>query len=143
MILYINNMSSNRCIMVVKQQLESLGFFVTGTILGKSTITPDANETQLSEIAYSLKLCGFELSANETQQIVEQIKNVITAKLNDSDLSGLVCLSKLLTSLFNKDFSELNQVFIIHEGISIERFVIQNKIEKLKGLSKYDLFNLN
>jgi AraC family transcriptional regulator len=143
MILHIENMLSSRSITVVKQQLETLGFYVTDVTLGKTTITPDANEIQLLEIACLLRLSGFELSANETQNLVEQIKNVTIAKLNDTDLSGLVCLSRQLTSLFNKKFAELNQVFLKHEGVTIEQFFIQRKSEKFSSLSKYNLFNIN
>jgi len=144
MILHIKNMVCDRCIMVVKQQLETLDFYVKDISLGKVTIVPDPDESQLLQISSSLSLVGFELLDSEKQQIVEQIKNIIIAKVHHSDLSdGHTSFSQLLPSALNKDYTYLSRLFSQYEGVPIEKFIIQQKVEKVKELLEYGELNLN
>lgn len=137
-------MVCDRCIMVVKQQLETLGFYVKDISLGKAAIVPEPDESQLSQISSSLSVVGFELLDSERQQLVEQVKNIIIAKVHHSDLSdGHTSFSKLLSSALNKDYTYLSRLFSQYEGIPIEKFIIQQKVEKVKELLEYRELNLN
>jgi len=130
--------------MVVKQQLETLGFYVKDISLGKAAIVPEPDESQLSQISSSLSVVGFELLDSERQQLVEQVKNIIIAKVHHSDLSdGHTSFSKLLSSALNKDYTYLSRLFSQYEGIPIEKFIIQQKVEKVKELLEYRELNLN
>ena len=144
MILHIKNMVCDRCIMVVRQQLENLNFQVTDITLGKATIGPDPGEGQLLEISSSLKLMGFELIDNEKQKVVEQIKNHIIQEVHYTDLSiSHVIFSGLLSAKLLKDYAYLSRLFSEYEDITIEKFIIQQKVEKVKELMQYGQLNLN
>jgi AraC family transcriptional regulator len=137
-------MVCDRCIMVVKQQLETLDFYVKDISLGKVDIVPEPDESQLLQISSSLTLVGFELLDSEKQQIVQQIKNIIIAKVHHSDLSdGSTSFPLLLGSELNKDYTYLSRLFSQYEGIPIEKFIIQQKVEKVKELLEYGELNLN
>ena len=60
MVLYIKNMVCDRCIMVVNQELEILGFKILSSVLGQVGIYPEPDEKQLPKIRSALKLRGFE-----------------------------------------------------------------------------------
>lgn len=144
MILHIKNMVCDRCVMVVKQQLETLRFYVKDISLGKVAIVPDPDESQLLQISSLLSLVGFELLDSEKQQIVGQIKNIIIAKVHHGDLlNDHVTFSQLLPSNLNKDYTYLSRLFSQYEGIPIEKFIIQQKVQKVKELLEYGEFNLN
>jgi AraC family transcriptional regulator len=144
MILPIKNMVCDRCIMVVRQQLENLHFQVTDIALGKATINPDPDEQALLEIASSLKVMGFELIDNEKRQIVERIKNLVIQQVHYTDLSkNHINFSDLLSSQLFKDYAYLSRLFSEYEDITIEKFIIQQKVEKVKELLEYGQANLN
>ncbi|MET3981935.1 MULTISPECIES: helix-turn-helix domain-containing protein [unclassified Mucilaginibacter] len=144
MILHIKNMVCDRCLMVVRQQLENLHFQVTDLVLGKATIDPDPDESHLLEIGSSLKLMGFELIDSEKQQIVERIKNLVIQQVHYTDLSkSHINFSDLLSSQLFKDYAYLSRLFSEYEDITIEKFIIQQKVEKVKELLEYGQANLN
>lgn len=137
-------MVCDRCIMVVRQQLENLHFKVEDIFLGKADIGPDPDERQLLEIAASLNLMGFELIDNEKQQLVERIKNLVIQKVHYSDLTeSRINFSELLSSKLFKDYAYLSRLFSEYEEITIEKFIIQQKVEKVKELLEYGQLKLN
>ena len=144
MILPIKNMVCDRCIMVVKQQLENSGFHVEVIALGSATVSPEPSAAQLSLISSSLKLFGFELIDNEKDRIVEQIKKLIIEKIHYSDLAdGQMNYSGYLATRLAKDYAYLSRLFSESEDITIEKFIIQQKIEKVKELLQYGELNIN
>lgn len=137
-------MVCDRCIMIVRQQLEHLDFRVEGISLGTAEIIPEPSEQQVSEIASSLKVMGFELINKEKDKLVERIRNVIIEALHHTDAPELhINFSELLTDRLHRDYSYLSRVFSESEDITIERFIIQQKIEKVKELLQYGELNLN
>ncbi|MES2108951.1 MAG: hypothetical protein V4577_09405 [Bacteroidota bacterium] len=87
MILHIKNMVCDRCIMVVRQQLQNIGLNVSDVNLGSATVQPEQDSEQLSLISSQLKLLGFELLDNEKDRIVERIKSLIIEKAKRLNLS--------------------------------------------------------
>jgi AraC family transcriptional regulator len=144
MTLHIKNMVCDRCLMIVRQQLENLGFTVRQIALGHAEITPDPDEEQLQLIAAALKVPGFELINKEADKIVEAIKNIVIELVHHSDLSELkTSYSDLIASRLGKDYTYLSRLFSNSQDMTIERFIIQQKVEKIKELLDYGELNLN
>lgn len=144
MLIHIKNMVCDRCQMIVRQQLESLGFTVNQLALGHAEITPDPDEEQLQHISAALKVPGFELINKETDKTVEAIKNVVIELVHHSDLSELqTSYSDLIASRVGKDYAHLSRLFSNSQDTTIERFIIQQKVEKIKELLEYCELNLN
>ncbi len=144
MILHIRNMVCDRCIMVVKQQLENLGFQTEEVVLGRAKISPEPDADQLSKISSAFKLLGFELIDDEKKKIVEQIKNIIIKWIHHSDLEdNPINFPEFLSDHMHKDYTYLSRMFSESEDTTIERFIIQQKIEKVKELLEYGELNLN
>jgi len=130
--------------MVVRQQLENLNFTVLDVVLGKADINPEPDENQLLKIASSLKLMGFELIDDEKQQLIERIKNLVIEQVHHTDLSkNNINFSDLLSSALFKDYAYLSRLFSGYEEITIEKYIIQQKVEKVKELIEYGHLNLN
>jgi len=144
MILHIKNMVCDRCIMVVRQQLENLGFQTRDIVLGSANVQPEPDSNQLIGISSSLKLLGFELIDNEKDRIVQRIKSLIIEKVHHTDLADApFSFSEFLSGKFNKDYAYLSRMFSESEDTTIEKFIIQQKIEKVKELLEYGELNLN
>ncbi|MDN3584966.1 helix-turn-helix transcriptional regulator [Mucilaginibacter flavus] len=144
MILHIKNMVCDRCIMVVRQQLQNIGLDVGDVNLGTATVQPEPDSDQLSQISSQLKLLGFELLDNEKDQMVERIKSLIIEKVHHSDLADThLNFSQYLSEGLRKDYAYLSRMFSDAEDTTIEKFIIQQKIEKVKELLEYGQLNLN
>src|SRR5690606_11230305 len=110
MILHIKNMVCNRCIMVVSQQLENLGFEVCNISLGTAEILPDPDEQTLLKLSSILEFLGFELIRRDKDWIVEQIKNLIIGLIHHSNLKEIhIPFTELISSELNKDYTYLSK----------------------------------
>ena len=144
MILSIKNMVCDRCTLAVKQQLEKLNYTVAHITLGKAEIAEDPGEPDLLALRTALHDLGFELINNEKEQLIERIKNVIITQIHHSDLSELhINYSELIAQNLKKDYTYLSKIFSEAEQTTIERYIIQQKIEKVKELLEYEELNLN
>jgi AraC family transcriptional regulator len=144
MLIHIKNMVCDRCKMIVRQQLENLGFAVREIALGSAEIIPDPDEDQMQLIAAALKVPGFELINKETDKTVEAIKNVVIELVHHSDLSEMnTPYSDLIANRLGKDYAHLSRLFSNSQDTTIERFIIQQKTEKIKELLEYGELNLN
>jgi AraC family transcriptional regulator len=144
MLLHIKNMVCDRCQMIVRQQLENLGFTVKQLALGSAEIAPEPDEEQMQLISATLKVPGFELINKETDRIVESIKNAVIELVHHSDLSEInISFSDLIAKRIGKDYTHLSRLFSNAQDTTIERFIIEQKVEKIKELMEYGELNLN
>src|SRR5690554_3582193 len=104
MVLHIKNMVCDRCITVVRQQLEQHGLEVQELALGTAKVTPDPSQSQLSAIAGSLEVLGFELIDREKDKLIEGVRNTIIELVHHTELPELqVNFSHLLSERLNKE----------------------------------------
>jgi AraC family transcriptional regulator len=144
MLLHIKNMVCDRCILIVKQQLVQLGLVVDTISLGMADVSPDPDTLKLQEVAANLQVLGFELIDKEKNQLIEQIKTQIIGIVHYSDLSAVQqSLMHIIAQKLNRDYVYLSRLFSDAEGITIEKYIIQQKVEKVKELLQYGELNLN
>lgn len=144
MTLHIKNMVCDRCIMVVRQQLENLGLGVSDITLGTVEVHPEPGEDQLDRLASALKLLGFELINKDKDKLVERIKTIIIELVHHSDLSEPnMNIMRVIADRLNREYAYLSRLFSENEDITIEKFIIQQKVEKVKELLEYGDLNLN
>lgn len=138
MVLHIKNMVCDRCIMVVRQQLDKLGLDYKNVQLGQVELRSQPTSEQLSQLRLQLIDNGFELLDNKKARIVEGIKNTIVTLVhrNDEDLN--LKLSALLEEKLQRDYHYLSTLFSSVEGLTIERYAILQRIERVKELLMYD-----
>ncbi len=141
--LYIKNMVCDRCIKVVKSELSQLGYNVVQITLGEAIIESDKSH-DLTEIKNVLVGNGFDLVDDKTSKLIEKIKVLIINKIHhDSEALEKFSFSKFLSKEIAVNYSHLSSVFSAGEGITIEKFIIKQKIEKVKELLTYDELTLS
>jgi len=144
MILYIKNMVCDRCILVVRQQLDKLDLPYNRIQLGEVELSGTPSAGKLQALRESLHTLGFELLDDKKSTVVEKIKNIIIRLIHPVDEIGLTKkISVLLEEKIKMDYHYLSGLFSSVEGITIEKYVILQRIEKVKELLKYDELSLS
>lgn len=126
--LHIKNMVCNRCKTIVMREINDAGYILESIELGKVTIS-SSGSMNISELEAALKQHGFEVIKDGIEELIEQLKITLIQKLEDQELSNL---SEFLPKMFNKSNSALSKLFSKREGITIEKYLINIKIEKVK-----------
>lgn len=141
--LIIKNMVCPRCIMVVRDTLEDLGFRVYDVELGKAVVKPDENISR-ERINKKLKEYGFELLEGKNQQLVEQIKTLLINYVqNLEEAEDTPKVSEYLSEKLHQNYSSLSSAFSESEATTIEKYLIHLKIERVKELLSYGELTLS
>lgn len=141
--LYIKNMVCNRCVMVVKQELEKMKLKIVNVSMGEVELVKPTSAKQLSDISVRLQELGFELLDDQKQKQIEKIKNLLIKKTQAGELEEHFSISHYLGKSLHKDYSSVSRLFSQVEGITIEQFFILQKIEKVKEWLVYGELSLN
>lgn len=136
-------MVCNRCIMVVRSQLEQLGLHPVSVELGIVLLPDKITDEVYHIVKETLEPFGFELIDDKKSQIIEQIKDAIIELVHYNNDDLRVNLSDYLTSKFNRDYSYLSKLFSESTNITIEKYLIAQKIEHAKELLVYGELSLN
>jgi len=142
MVLYIKNMVSNTCKMVVRYELEKLGLHCALIEFGKITTEETPTAGQLEKIKIALLQFGLELMDSKKSVLVEKIKSAVLEMLDQTDIQLKTNFSYYLSSKLNFDYTYLANVFSEELGLTIEHFIIEHKIQRVKELIAHGELNL-
>lgn len=130
-------MVCGRCIKVVQDELEKLDYDIISIELGKVELE-SRRGIDLQELKSSLEKEGFELIDDESTRIIEKIKTLIIKQIHKhSNETKEQNLSNYLEIELHKSYSSLSALFSKVEGRTIEKFTIQQRIERVKELLVY------
>lgn len=135
-------MVSLRCKMVVKNELAKLGLHFVVLDLGMVEILEDISAEDREKLRVNLLKFGLELLEDKKNSLIEQIKGVIVDMIHHSDETPKVNYSDYISKKMNYDYTYLSNVFSEVKGITIQQFIILNKIERAKELMLYDELSL-
>lgn len=142
--LHIKNMVCPRCIKMVRYVLEHEGQHVLDVQLGKAIVEGEPDAEQMQAISKVLEAEGFVLLDDKRQQIVEAIKNFVIDTVHYGAMDELnENFSTLLAQHLQKEYHQLSKLFSEIENTTIEQYVIQQKIERVKELLVYNELTLS
>ncbi len=136
-------MVCGRCKMVVESELKKLGLHAISIALGEVELEKECTETQKSDLAEKLYSLGFELIEDEKSKTVERIKTIIIELVYNNNKVLNSNLSDYLSNDLVQDYRVLSNLFSEIEGITIERYFIAQKIERVKELLTYGELTLS
>ena len=142
MILRIKNMVCDRCVMVVRSELERFGCRVVGVRLGEAEIEGELSPERKRELAERLSALGFELLEDRRARLIEAVKNAVIELVRGSEVVPDVRLSDYLQERLRVDYRQISALFSETEGRTIEKYFIAQKIERVKELLVYDELSL-
>lgn len=141
--IYIKNMVCDRCKRAVRRTFEDVGLNPVQIDLGEVHIEEEDLSAKREELLEGLHKEGFELLDDKRIQIIEKVKNIITDLIYKRDNELEVNLSEYLTERIYKEYSYISNLFSEVEGITIEKYYILQKIERVKELLVYDEMTLS
>lgn len=143
--LYIKHMVSNRCKMVVRDELKKLGLHFIFIELGEIEVMESLSDEKSAMLKLELLKSGLELMDDENAILIDSIKNTLIDLIYTSDELFKMNYSKYLCEKFNLDNKTLSTLFLSIQGIKIDQFIINHKIERIKELiiySELDIFEI-
>jgi AraC-like DNA-binding protein len=135
-------MVSLRCIMVVKEELQNLGIRYVSVNLGEVEIFEKISMEQMKNLRHNLKNIGLELLEDKRNILINKIKNEIITLIHHSESTLKINFSDHLSEHLGYDYTYLSNLFSDVMGMTIQQFIIFNKIEKAKELLLYNELNL-
>ncbi len=136
-------MSCHCCLKLCKRALSEHKIDVHWIKLGESKISYNPKEITEDDIAGILEAEGFELLRDKDTQLVEKIKNSVIDMVHHTTFNAMVKNSDYLVQKFDLSYQYMSSIFSKNEGITLERFIILQKIEKAKELIQYGELTLS
>lgn len=136
--IYIKNMVCSRCILVVSQIFDEAGVTVENVQLGKVKTNEKVEPDKLEQLNNNLKRVGFEIINDSKKRLMEKIKSITIDYVYHHTGETKMNFSEYLTDRLNLDYSYLSTLFSSVEGTTIEKNLINLKIERVKELLVYD-----
>lgn len=141
--IYIKNMVCDRCRFVIQGILDEMQIKPVSVTLGEVDFgEPALNEGQLNDFRTKIEALGFELISDKKSRLIENIKKHLITLAQQTQEDDRVKLSDYLSDKLFHDYTYLSNLFSSVEGITIEQFLIHQKIEKVKELLVYDELTL-
>ena len=140
--LYIKYMVSIRCKLLVKAELKNLGLHFIVVELGEVEIMEQISPIQREQLKLALAQSGLELMDDQKAHLIEKIKKVIIEMVHYADELPRIKNSDYISEKLNYDYTYLANLFSEVAGLTIEHYIIEHKIERVKELLMYDELNL-
>lgn len=136
-------MVCSRCILVISQELKRVRLKATAISLGEVELAKEPTQNQLERFRNNIIALGFELLDDNKKLLTEKIKNIIITEAHYSDKVSKYNFSQILSDQLKRDYCYLSNLFSEVEGITIEKYIINQKIEKVKELLVYGELTLS
>lgn len=131
-------MVSQRCKILVKEVLKTLGLHFIFVELGEVEIMENMTDSKWLELKTILLMTGLELMENKKAILIEKIKAVVIEMIHSSTELPNINYSDFISNKLHHDYTYLSNIFSEAKGITIQQFIIVHKIERVKELIIYD-----
>lgn len=139
----IKGMVCERCIAVIKEGITKLGHEVSKISLGKLSLNTEVSKDELNKIEAFLQENGFVLISRKQVRIVDQAKAVINEVFSENvRYDSQLRFSALLSERLHLNYDSISELFSELEGITLEKYIITKRLEKVKELLVYTDFSL-
>jgi AraC-like DNA-binding protein len=135
-------MVSLRCKLLVKTELDKLGIGYTVIELGVVEVPGTISAEVRELLKQNLLKSGLEILDDKKSILIESVKNVIIEMIHYTDELPTINYSTYISNKLGYDYTYLANIFSEVKGITIQQFIIINKIERAKELLLYDELSL-
>lgn len=135
-------MVSMRCKNAVRQELNKLGLHFVIVDLGEVEVMESLSNEQYDLLKIGLEEQGLELMEDKKAILIEKIKTVIIELVHYTNELPKVNYSDYISEKLNHDYTYLSNIFSSVKGMTIQQFIIEHKIERVKELLMYNEQNL-
>jgi AraC-like DNA-binding protein len=143
MIINVKNMVCQRCVMIVNYILQDIQLEAIKVTKGQIVLKKNIGDHKLKQLNSALKETGLEIIFDHTSLLVQKIKDTIFDVIHCLDEPLPVKFSYYLSQSLKYDYKYLANIFSKNNGITIERYMLELKIEKVKSMMLEHNFYLN
>jgi AraC-like DNA-binding protein len=140
--LHIKYMVSHRCKLAVMAELEKLGIDYKTVELGVVEILGELSDVRKKQIRDALQQIGLLVLEDKADILIERIKCIIVEMIHYSEEKQNMNFSSVLSEQLHQNYNYLSNLFSKNLGITIEQYIINHKIERVKELLIYDELSL-
>ncbi|MCD6178703.1 MAG: helix-turn-helix transcriptional regulator [Bacteroidales bacterium] len=141
--LLIKNMVCPRCILAVRAILDEMNIPTIDVQLGEVWLKRELQEDEREVLKSKLEDVGFVLLDDAKKQLIEKIKTLLISLVHNSDGEMNLNYSTYLSESIGKDYRYLSNLFSSQLGMTIEKYIIQLKVEKIKEYISYDELSIS
>jgi AraC-like DNA-binding protein len=143
--LAVKNMVCPRCQRAVENALEQLSIPFQKVLIGEIYLNEDISDEDLSRLGESLNTIGLALLDNRRNVLIEKVKRFIMNKARNevNAADSVKNLSVYLSENLFHEYTYLSSLFSCIEGRTIEKYFIEQRIERVKELLVYGEKNLS
>ena len=127
----------------VKSIVEDLGLQLVSIDIGEIEVAEILSDQQYVKLKESLHQNDFELISGKENILTEKIKNVIIEMIHYSDELPVIKYSSYISSKLKTNYTYLSKIFSKAKNVTIEHFIILNKIERVKQLLLFNELTLS
>jgi hypothetical protein len=128
---------------MVKSELDKFGLHYKTVNLGEVELKENISREKLQLIDIALKNAGLEILDDKKILLIEKIKAAIYQLIYLSDDLPKPNFSDYISKKVNHDYNYLSNFFSGMQGITIEKYIITQKIKRVKELLVYDKLSLS
>lgn len=133
--IHIKNMVCSCCLRVIREEFEKAGLQVNEISLGQATISYDPATVSIEDVRAILVELGTDLIDTRENRLVEEIKRTVVELIHHmNNVDSIVRKSDYLVEKMGLSYAYLSRIFSSQEHITLEKFIILNKIERIKEL---------
>jgi AraC-like DNA-binding protein len=140
---HVKNMACSCCIHLLRKEFDLDGVEIRNIRLGEVVLSVDSKKVTWKRIEAVLEGYGFEIIRDKEKLLVEQIRQAVIDLVHNSTYNAMVRNSDYLVERFGMSYPYMSSLFSRHEGITLEKFIILHKIEKVKELIEYNELTLS
>ena len=141
--LFIKGMVCNRCVLVVKNELNNLGYTPAQVELGVVTL-PGEEAIDQAALEKRLSPLGFGLLEDSKLTIIKAVKALVNEVYSgEFDFPGRFRFAALAEVRLNCDYDRISEAFIDIERKNIEQYIIDYRINKVKEYLVYSNYTLS
>lgn len=134
--LQVRNMLSSGCMRLCRMVLEGLGgISIQKLELGRIRLSYNPTKVSPDQIEKELEKVGFPVIHSPDEKLVEEIKVAAVELIHfANNANSLIRNSDYLSEKLDQPYQKLSKTFKEQTGITLEKFLILLKIEKVKDL---------
>lgn len=139
----VKNLNSKGAALLLKEKLENSGFAVESISPG-SIVMGDVENNDMQKLSEILNRYGFEIIKDKDLLLVEQIKQTVIELIHHmNNMNSVVRKSEYMVEKLGRSYGHLSRIFSKFESVTLEKYIIFQKIERIKDLIDQDELTLS
>lgn len=141
--IFIKGMVCGRCISLIRHGIIEMGYQIDKVSLGKVSLISHIGSEDRVRIEQFLSLSGFEVISDRYSRLIKKVKEIIQEVFNENvKYERKLRFSALLSELLHMSYDSISETFSKYEGETLEQYIINRRLDKVKELLMYTEFTL-